>query len=225
MPPAPDVENAVREILAAVRERGDDAVRELTERFDGARVDDLRVPSEEIQAAPGQLEPGRAGGAANGGDQHEHRGGGAAAPVGVARPRAGPAGGDRRAAGAACRRVCARRPGRVSVHGCHVRGHGACRRGGRAGCKRASRTRRPRAPCGAGGVLVVRRQRGLPDGRRPGGGRPRLRNTNSAARGRGRRARQRLRAGGQAPARGADRHRQRGRSQRAGGGGEPRRRS
>ena len=35
----------VRAILADVRERGDDAVRELTERFDGAEVDDLRVPA------------------------------------------------------------------------------------------------------------------------------------------------------------------------------------
>ena len=57
VPPASDVEDAVREILAAVRERGDDAVRELTERFDGARVDALRVPAEEIDASPAQLEP------------------------------------------------------------------------------------------------------------------------------------------------------------------------
>ncbi|HKR99994.1 MAG TPA: histidinol dehydrogenase, partial [Candidatus Dormibacteraeota bacterium] len=57
VPPASDVEDAVREILAAVRERGDDAVRELTARLDGAQVDDLRVPVEEIDAAPGQLEP------------------------------------------------------------------------------------------------------------------------------------------------------------------------
>lgn len=42
---------AVREILAEVRKRGDAAVREYTERFDGVRIDDLRVPDEEIRAA------------------------------------------------------------------------------------------------------------------------------------------------------------------------------
>ena len=42
---------AVREILADVRARGDDAVRELTERFDGVRLDDLRVPTADLAAA------------------------------------------------------------------------------------------------------------------------------------------------------------------------------
>jgi len=50
---------AVREILAEVRKRGDAAVREYTERFDGVRIDDLRVPSEEVRGAvdaiPGAL--------------------------------------------------------------------------------------------------------------------------------------------------------------------------
>jgi len=41
----------VRAVLAAVRERGDDALRELTERFDGVRIDDIRVPVEEVTAA------------------------------------------------------------------------------------------------------------------------------------------------------------------------------
>ncbi|HMG25527.1 MAG TPA: histidinol dehydrogenase [Acidimicrobiia bacterium] len=43
--------DAVREIIGAVRAGGDDALRELTERFDGCRVDDLRVPSDELRAA------------------------------------------------------------------------------------------------------------------------------------------------------------------------------
>jgi histidinol dehydrogenase len=43
--------DAVREIISEVRERGDDAIRELTERFDGCRIGDLRVPSEELRAA------------------------------------------------------------------------------------------------------------------------------------------------------------------------------
>jgi histidinol dehydrogenase len=41
----------VREIVGDVRARGDDALRELTERFDGCRVDELRVPSGELQSA------------------------------------------------------------------------------------------------------------------------------------------------------------------------------
>jgi histidinol dehydrogenase len=43
---------AVREIIAAVRARGDDALRELTERFDGCRLDRFRVPDDELTAAP-----------------------------------------------------------------------------------------------------------------------------------------------------------------------------
>jgi histidinol dehydrogenase len=42
---------AVREVIADVRRRGDAALLELTERFDGARLDALRVPEEEIKAA------------------------------------------------------------------------------------------------------------------------------------------------------------------------------
>ncbi len=42
---------AVRQILAAVRDRGDAAVRELTARFDGVTLDDLRVPPRELEVA------------------------------------------------------------------------------------------------------------------------------------------------------------------------------
>ena len=35
---------AVREIIADVRKRGDDALRDLTARFDGCQLEDLRVP-------------------------------------------------------------------------------------------------------------------------------------------------------------------------------------
>src|SRR5262249_22676583 len=42
---------AVRAILADVRKRGDDALREYTERFDGVRLDDLRVPQSDLDAA------------------------------------------------------------------------------------------------------------------------------------------------------------------------------
>jgi histidinol dehydrogenase len=41
----------VRGILATVRSRGDEAVRELSERFDGVRLDDFRVPAEAFDAA------------------------------------------------------------------------------------------------------------------------------------------------------------------------------
>ena len=58
-PPPPAVEEDVRAIVAAVRERGDAAVRELTERLDGADVppERLRVTTEEIDAATRALEP------------------------------------------------------------------------------------------------------------------------------------------------------------------------
>jgi histidinol dehydrogenase len=57
VPPPADVEGDVRAILDAVRERGDAAVREFTERFDGADPGDLRVPLEQLDAAPGSLDP------------------------------------------------------------------------------------------------------------------------------------------------------------------------
>ena len=47
---------AVREILAAVRERGDAAVLELTERFDGVRPPALSVPRAEWDAALGRID-------------------------------------------------------------------------------------------------------------------------------------------------------------------------
>ena len=46
----------VRGILADVRARGDVALRELTERFDGARVDELRVPDADVRAAVDQID-------------------------------------------------------------------------------------------------------------------------------------------------------------------------
>jgi len=48
---------AVQEILADVRARGDEAVRDLTERFDGVRPDELRVPAAELEAALADLPP------------------------------------------------------------------------------------------------------------------------------------------------------------------------
>jgi histidinol dehydrogenase len=42
---------SVRSIIAEVRTGGDAAVRDLTERFDGCRLDDLRVPAADLQAA------------------------------------------------------------------------------------------------------------------------------------------------------------------------------
>ncbi len=51
--------DAVRDIILAVLERRDDAVRELTERFDHAELgpDDLQVSPREIEASLGVLEP------------------------------------------------------------------------------------------------------------------------------------------------------------------------
>src|SRR5262245_54352203 len=50
-PDDPGPARAVRDIVADVRERGDAALRELTERFDGCRVDDLRIPAPDLVAA------------------------------------------------------------------------------------------------------------------------------------------------------------------------------
>ena len=47
----PDVDFAVREIIAAVRERGDAALYEYCEKFDGARLDRLDVTEQEIESA------------------------------------------------------------------------------------------------------------------------------------------------------------------------------
>ncbi len=48
----------VAEILAAVRERGDAALRELTARFDGVELDDLLVPADVRRRALADLDPG-----------------------------------------------------------------------------------------------------------------------------------------------------------------------
>jgi histidinol dehydrogenase len=47
----------VRALLADVRARGDAAVRELTERFDGVRIDDLAVPDAELKRALESIDP------------------------------------------------------------------------------------------------------------------------------------------------------------------------
>jgi histidinol dehydrogenase len=49
--------DAVRPVVDAVRTRGDDAVRELTEKFDGVRVRELRVPASALRAALAALDP------------------------------------------------------------------------------------------------------------------------------------------------------------------------
>ena len=51
------VEAAVREILDAVRTRGDAALLDLTERFDGVRPDALRVPVRQLDDALAALDP------------------------------------------------------------------------------------------------------------------------------------------------------------------------
>lgn len=49
--------HAVQPIIDDVRVRGVDAIREYGERFDGVRVDDLRVPVEDMEEALAQLDP------------------------------------------------------------------------------------------------------------------------------------------------------------------------
>jgi histidinol dehydrogenase len=55
--PDPAVIASVREIIAAVRERGDRALRELTQRFDGCAVDELRVADSDLTGALDRLDP------------------------------------------------------------------------------------------------------------------------------------------------------------------------
>jgi len=50
-------ERTVREIVDAVRRGGDDALRVATERLDGVRLDTLRVPRGEIDAAADAIDP------------------------------------------------------------------------------------------------------------------------------------------------------------------------
>ena len=52
-----EVVEAAETIVADVRARGDAAVRELTERFDGSCPDDLRVPDEEFARARAEVGP------------------------------------------------------------------------------------------------------------------------------------------------------------------------
>lgn len=47
----------VRALLADVRQRGDEALRELTARFDRATIDELRVPPTEVAAALDAIDP------------------------------------------------------------------------------------------------------------------------------------------------------------------------
>jgi len=47
----------IRPVVEAVRERGFDAVREATQRFDGVTIDRLRVPADEIARAEHTLDP------------------------------------------------------------------------------------------------------------------------------------------------------------------------
>ncbi len=51
------VRDAARRIVADVRDRGDEALLEYTERFDGVRPDPIRVPLEEIERARNALSP------------------------------------------------------------------------------------------------------------------------------------------------------------------------
>ena len=52
-----EVDARVQAILADVRQRGDAALREYTKRFDGATVDTMEVPAEEIERAYAATDP------------------------------------------------------------------------------------------------------------------------------------------------------------------------
>ncbi|MBF0279242.1 MAG: histidinol dehydrogenase [SAR324 cluster bacterium] len=52
-----NISNTVQEIIAAVRERGDAALKEYTEKFDGAHIDNFRIPESQMQQALHLLDP------------------------------------------------------------------------------------------------------------------------------------------------------------------------
>ncbi len=54
---SPKYRDVARAIVADVRERGDSALLEYTERFSGARPDPVRVPEEDIRRAREALAP------------------------------------------------------------------------------------------------------------------------------------------------------------------------
>jgi len=56
-PVTEDLSSKVTEILKEVREKGDDALRTLTQTFDGIILDSIRVKPEELQAALKALDP------------------------------------------------------------------------------------------------------------------------------------------------------------------------
>ena len=55
--PAVDVAGVVSEIIADVRKRGDEALKEYTERFDGAKLESLAVSEAEIEEAFAEVDP------------------------------------------------------------------------------------------------------------------------------------------------------------------------
>jgi len=52
-----EIETASRDVIRAVRARGDEAIRDLTWRFERRRIDHLEVPLEEWQDAPARVDP------------------------------------------------------------------------------------------------------------------------------------------------------------------------
>jgi histidinol dehydrogenase len=47
----------VRAVIEAVRTRGDEALREFTQRFDGVEIDELHVGADVVRGAPGRIDP------------------------------------------------------------------------------------------------------------------------------------------------------------------------
>ncbi|MBR5767803.1 MAG: histidinol dehydrogenase, partial [Clostridia bacterium] len=56
-----DVSDTVREIITDVARRGDDALRDYTEKFDGVRLSDIEVSREEMSEALGKVDSGLLG--------------------------------------------------------------------------------------------------------------------------------------------------------------------
>ncbi len=210
-----DVRRTVADIIDMIRRGGDDALRRLTSRLDGADLAAEPGQGRRAGACPGRDRSGRQGSdraagfeSANGGDRAAaaaHAGGAAPGPDRLHPPRPGAAG----------RPVRPRRRCRISVQ---------CGDGDRPGPGRgcapdlrllSAGRRRPRALRHPRRLCPSRSDRGVRRRRCPGGGSDGARHRGDPRGGRRRRSRKRVRGGGQTTAVRRGRNRVAGRSQRA----------
>ena len=160
------------QIIAQVKERGDEAVREYTVKFDGRAPENLEISKKELKEAENSRAPELLDCITPG--SREYRG---FSPPSGAAELAGDEKGRRyfRAENprlAACRPVCAGRHGGVSFLSADERYSGENRRGAGIDNGDSPRKGRKAEPGYFGGGIHCRRRPGVSDGRRSGCGGP-----------------------------------------------------